>query len=233
MNMSPFLSLSNTKNVSLLYLIERNMGRFLWLYQVHFLLFLLLLSHVTCSSSLPSFSPSLSMPICHSEQSSALLQFKNSFSLPHDNSISFHCDLYHGIQSYAKTNSWINGTNSCTGNGIIYDDKAGHVIGINVSCSQLQGTIHSNSSLFSLQHLQRLNLSYNGFSSSKLSPKCGWFTNMTHLNLTACNLTGEVPYEISYLSKLVSLDLSWNGNMKLDEKTLQRLIQNQTKLSEL
>ena len=80
--------------------------------QVHFLLFLLLLSHVTCSSSLPSFSPPLSMPICHPEQSSALLQFKNSFSLPHDNSIPFHCDLYHGIQSYAKTNSWINGIQS-------------------------------------------------------------------------------------------------------------------------
>ena len=56
---------------------------------------------------------------------------------------------------------------------------------------------------------------------------------MTHLNLTTCNLTGEVPYEISYLSKLVSLDLSWNGNMKLEEQSLRRLIQNQTKLSEL
>ena len=152
---------------------------------------------------------------------------------PHDNSISFHCDLYHGIQSYAKTNSWINGTNCCTWNGITCDNKTGHVIGIDVSCSQLQGTIHSNSSLFSLQHLQRLNLSYNDFSGSKLSPKFGWFANMTHLNLTTCNLTGEVPYEISYLSKLVSLDLSWNGNLKLEEQSLRRLIQNQTKLSEL
>ncbi|KAF3967148.1 hypothetical protein CMV_008819 [Castanea mollissima] len=109
----------------------------------------------------------------------------------------------------------------------------GHVIGIDVSCSQLQGTIHSNSSLFSLQHLQRLNLSYNDFSGSKLSPKFGWFVNMTHLNLTTCNFTGEVPYEISYLSKLVSLDLSRNGNMKLEDSSLQRLIRNQTKLSEL
>ena len=88
---------------------------------------------------------------------------------------------------------------------------------------------------FSLFNISRdlINLSYNGFSSSKLSPKFGWFTNMTHLNLTACNLTGEVPYEISYLSKLVSLDLSWNGNLNLEEQSLRRLIQNQTKLSEL
>ena len=152
---------------------------------------------------------------------------------PHDNSISFHCDLYHGIQSYAKTNSWINGTNCCTWNGITCDNKIGHVIGIDVSCSQLQGIIHSNSSLFCLQHLQRLNLSYNDFSGSKLSPKFGWFVNMMHLNLTTCNLTGEVPYKISYLSKLVSLDLSRNGNMKKEDSSLQWLIRHQTKVSEL
>ena len=166
-------------------------------------------------------------------QNRALLQFKNSFSLPHDNSIPFHCDLYHGIQSYAKTNSWINGTNCCTWNGITCDNKIGHVIGIGVSCSQLQGIIHSNSSLFCLQHLQRLNLSYNDFSGSKLSPKFGWFVNMMHLNLTTCNLTGEVPYKISYLSKLVSLDLSRNGNMKKEDSSLQWLIRHQTKVSEL
>ena len=144
--MSPFLSLSNIENISLLYLIERNMGRFLWLYQVHFLLFLLLLSHITCSPVFTFFFTSF----IDANMSS---RTENSFSLPHDNSISFHRDLYHGIQSYAKTNSWINGTNCCTWNGITCDKKTGHVIGIDISCSQLQGTVHSNSGLFSLQHL--------------------------------------------------------------------------------
>ena len=173
------------------------------------------------------------MPLCHPDQSSALLQFKNSFSVPHDNLISFHCDIFHGIQSYPKTDSWKNGTNCCAWNGITCDNSTGHVIGIDLSCSQLQGTIHSNSSLFSLHHLQRLNLSYNDFNGSNLLSQFGWFANMTHLNLTTCNLAGQVPSEIAYLSKLVSLDLSWNGNLKLDELSLQRLIQNQTKLSEL
>ena len=47
------------------------------------------------------------------------------------------------------------------------------------------------------------------------------------------NLSSKVPSDISYLSKLVSLDLSRNDNMRLDDTSLQRLIQNQTKLSEL
>ena len=101
---------------------------------------------------------------------------------------------------------------------------------------QLQSTSRYHpfhSSLFSLQHPQRLNLSYNDFSGSKLSPMFGWFANTMYLSLTTCNLTGEVPYEISYLSKVVSLDLSHNGNMKLEDSSLQRLIGNQTKLSEL
>nr|XP_023914347.1 probable leucine-rich repeat receptor-like protein kinase At1g35710 [Quercus suber] len=44
---------------------------------------------------------------------------------------------------------------------------------------------------------------------------------MTHLNLTKSNLSGKVPSDISYLSKLVSLDLSRNDNMRLDDTGLQ------------
>ena len=36
--------------------------------------------------------------------------------------IQFH---FIGIQSYAKTNSWINGTNCCTWNGVTCDNKIG------------------------------------------------------------------------------------------------------------
>ena len=47
------------------------------------------------------------------------------------------------------------------------------------------------------------------------------------------NLSGKVPSDIYSLSKLVSLDLSRNDNMRLEDACLQRLIQNQTKQSEL
>ena len=130
-------------------------------------------------------------------------------------------------------NSWINGTNCCAWNGVTCDYMTGNVIGIDLRWNQLQGTIDSNSILLSLRHLQKLNLSFNNFSGSTMSSKFGWFANMTHLNLTKSNLSGKIPSNISYLSKLVSLDLSWKDNMRLDDSSLQRLIQNQTKLSEL
>ncbi|XP_023914347.2 receptor-like protein 53 [Quercus suber] len=166
--------------------------------------FMLLLSQVNCSSSL---SPP-SVPLCHPDQISTLIQFKNSFSVTNDN--------------YSpKMNSWINGTNFCAWNGVTCDYMTGNVIGIDLSCSQLQGIIDSNSSLFSLRHLQKLYPSFNDFNGSRMSSKFGWFANMTHLNLTKSNLSGKVPSDISYLSKLVSLDLSRNDNMRLDDTGLQ------------
>ncbi|XP_030928188.1 N-acetyltransferase 9-like protein isoform X4 [Quercus lobata] len=51
--------------------------------------------------------------------------------------------------------------------------------------SGLQGPIHPNSTLFSLRHLQRLNLALNDFHGSTISSKFGGFANMTHLNFTS------------------------------------------------
>uniref|UniRef100_A0A2N9IEJ1 Leucine-rich repeat-containing N-terminal plant-type domain-containing protein n=1 Tax=Fagus sylvatica TaxID=28930 RepID=A0A2N9IEJ1_FAGSY len=134
---------------------------------------------------------------------------------------------------YLKMNYWKNGTDCCGWDGITCDKMTGHVIGIDLSCSGLQGPIHPNSTLFSLRHLQKLNLAYNHFNHSTIPSKFGWFANMTHLNLTRSRITGEVPSQISHLSKLVSLDLSWNFLLKLETPSLKRLIQNLTNLNEL
>ena len=56
---------------------------------------------------------------------------------------------------------------------------------------------------------------------------------MTHLNLTSSFFAGNVPSEISHLSKLVSLDLSGNYDMRIKTPSLKRLIQNLTHLTEL
>jgi hypothetical protein len=133
---------------------------------------------------------------------------------------------------YLKMNYWENGTDCCGWDGITCDKMTGHVIGIDLSCSGLQGPIHPNSTLFSLHHLQKLNLAYNNFNDSTIPSKFGWFANMTHLNLTRSSIAGEVPSQISHLSKLVSLDLSRNYEMRIEKASLKRLIQNLTHLNE-
>ena len=138
-----------------------------------FLIFFLFLS--LPNSSLSSFSFNLYTPLCLSNQSSALLHFKNSFSI----GVSRCDDSY-----YPLKNSWKMGTDCCGWDGVTYDTMTGHVIGVDLSCSGLHCPIHPNTTLFSLRHLQRLNLAYNDFHGSTISSKFGGFANMTHLNLT-------------------------------------------------
>ena len=185
--------------------------------------FLLLSQPNNCSSSL-SFNSST--PLCHSHQSSALLHFRKSFSIGVSRLI---CEYY----SYPPKNSWKMGTNCCGWDGITCDTMTGHVIVVDLSCSRLEGRIHPNTALFSLRHLQRLNLAYNDFNDSTISSKFGGFANMTHLNLTDSSVAGNFPSEISPLSKLFSLDLSWNYDMRIEIPSLKRFVQNVTHLTEL
>ncbi|KAJ6886675.1 receptor-like protein 12 isoform X2 [Populus alba x Populus x berolinensis] len=98
----------------------------------------------------------------------------------------------------------------------------------------LYGTLHSNSTLFSLHHLQKLNLSRNDFNRSVISSSFGQFLHLTHLNLNSSNFAGQVPPEISHLSRLVSLDLSSNSEeLMLEPISFNKLAQNLTQLREL
>ncbi|XP_034212920.1 receptor-like protein 6 [Prunus dulcis] len=112
----------------------------------------------------------------------------------------------------------------------------GHVIGLNLGSGGLQGNIHSNSSLFSLGHLKRLDLSENDFRGSPIPSKFGGFVSMTHLDLSYSNFSGPIPSEIPHLSTLVSLNLSQYSFPvvpHVDTLTFNRIVQNLTNLREL
>ncbi|KAM3337900.1 hypothetical protein P3S68_032225 [Capsicum galapagoense] len=81
----------------------------------------------------------------------------------------------------------------------------GHVIELDLHCSQHFGVIDSNSSLFQLSHLKKLDLSYNYFYGSHISAKFGRFSSLTHLDLADSYFSGKIPSEISHLFKLQSL----------------------------
>ncbi|KAG5572375.1 hypothetical protein H5410_062141 [Solanum commersonii] len=168
------------------------------------------------SSKLPHLS--------HKHQTSSLLKFKNALTV--DTSASYLCQ-----EPYPKTSSWNMSTDCCSWDGVICDEMTGHVIELDLSCSNLAGTIDSNSSLFQLSHLQRLDLSLNNFSNSHISPEFGKFSSLTHLDLSDSNFSGQIPSEISHLSKLQSLCLY--GRLRLIAHNFKLLLQNLTQLIEL
>ncbi|XP_057725575.1 receptor like protein 27-like [Arachis stenosperma] len=175
----------------------------------------------------------LSSHSCHLDESSALLHFKTELNNFDEH---FSCDQYAEclcLHADPKTRAWQNGTDCCSWMGVTCHSVSGHVIGLDLSCRRLVGNIDPNSTLFKLTHLHTLNLAYNHFYDSQLSSQFGQLVSLTHLNLSHCWFEGDIPSQISHLSKLQSLDLSWNYALSLKETTWKRLLQNTTSLREV
>ncbi|KAG4150116.1 hypothetical protein ERO13_D05G375300v2 [Gossypium hirsutum] len=139
-----------------------------------------------------------------SHSCSSLIHFKNSFSINQTNAAYLSCD----DQSYPKTDSWKEGTDCCSWDGVTCDHLNAHVIALDLSCSWLYGNFPSNTTLFLLPHLQKLNLAYNNFNHSKIPSEFGRFTSLFYLNLSNTWFAGEVPSQVSHLSlSLAGCDL--------------------------
>ena len=184
-------------------------------------LFYLSFSQLLLSSC---FSFSNSTKICPHGQSLALLRLKNSFPVVHNSSF-WDCDYYGGTTSYPKIEYWKEGSDCCSWDGVSCDLVTGHVIELDLSCSSLSGTIHSNSTLFRFPHLQRLNLAYNHFYGSSVLAGFGRFSSLTYLDLSDSGFSGLISPKISHLSNLVSLDLSWNDEAEFSLLGFDSLVQ--------
>ncbi|MED6122484.1 hypothetical protein PIB30_040309 [Stylosanthes scabra] len=57
--------------------------------------------------------------------------------------------------------------------------------------------------------------------------------HVTGLDLSCSGLVGDIPSQISHLSELQSLDLSWNDGLRWKETILKSLLQNATALREI
>nr|XP_023925785.1 receptor-like protein Cf-9 homolog [Quercus suber] len=161
----------------------------------------------------------------------ALLQFKESIVV---NNCASH-DPY----SFPKVASWkldgVSGGDCYSWDGIECDKDSGHVIGLDLSGSCLHGSINTNSSLFSLVHLQNLNMAFNDFNNSNIDN----LSMLKHLNLSNSSFSGQIPSQISGLSNLVSLDLSFNIDssyqrlLKLTSPNFSSLLPNLTRIEKL
>ena len=186
-----------------------------------FMHFLLLLSFSLTSTS--SFSSV--QPLCHDGESSALLQFRESFIINRSD--------YGNSSTYSKVSSWmIQSSDCCTWDGVQCDENTGHVTSLDLSSSYLYGSINSSSTLFQLVHLQRLNLSDNNFNHSEIPVGVKRLSKLIYLNLSSSEFSGQIPSEILQLSKLVSLNLSFN-KLKLHKPGLRSIARNLTNLEEL
>ncbi|CAJ2653749.1 unnamed protein product [Trifolium pratense] len=189
-------------------------------FTIHFFFSLLLLTNFT----------SYTFSLCNHHDSSALLQFKNSFfvnTTPSDTFWFYECSSF----SF-KTETWKNNTDCCEWDGVTCDTVSDYVVGLDLSCNDLKGELHPNSTIFQLKHLQQLNLAFNDFSWSPLHAGIGDLVSLTHLNLSNSDLSGNIPSTISHLSKLISLDLG-SYSMELNPLTWKKLIHNATNLREL
>ncbi|KAG5628838.1 hypothetical protein H5410_000555, partial [Solanum commersonii] len=148
--------------------------------------------------------------LCPKDQALSLLQFKHMFTI--DPNVSDYCIGIRGqwIQSYPKTLSWNKSTDCCSWDGF-----------------------HFNSSLFQLSNLKRLDLSYNDFSGSLISPKFGEFPSLTHLDLLLTSFTGLIPAEISHLSRLRVLRILSDYGVRFGPNNFELFLKNLTQLREL
>ncbi|WMV07114.1 hypothetical protein MTR67_000499 [Solanum verrucosum] len=179
-----------------------------------FFLLCAFLCQLVFSSSLPH--------LCPNDQALALLQFKNTFTINLDASYSGY---------YPKTAKWNKSTDCCSWDGVKCDEMTGQVIQLDLSRSQLRGEFHSNSSLFKLSNLKRLDLSENDFSGSLISPKFGELSNLTHLDLSYSTFTGIIPAEISRLSKLHVLSIESDPyELRFKPHNFELLLKNLTRL---
>ncbi|TYI91880.1 hypothetical protein E1A91_D02G026600v1 [Gossypium mustelinum] len=129
---------------------------------------------------------------CPDDQRSPLLQLQHHlYYAPH-------------FTFSSKFDLWDVNTDCCSWEGVTCD-AYGHVLGIDLSCKNLSGSFHP---IFNLHRLQRLNLAGNNFNTTLFSYGFDKLQNLTHLNLSSSCFHGQIPVEISFLKRLVSLDLS-------------------------
>ncbi|KAK4736657.1 hypothetical protein R3W88_000354 [Solanum pinnatisectum] len=138
------------------------------------------------------------------------------------------------IDAYSKLLSWNKSIDCCSWDGVHCNEATGQVIELNLTRWGLQGKFHSNSSLFKLSNLKRLDLSFNNFSESLISPKFGELSSLTHLDLSDSNFTGLIPVEISHLSKLHVLHIqSYPDGLRFRPHNFELVLKNLTQLREL
>ncbi|XP_047942912.1 receptor-like protein 49 [Salvia hispanica] len=158
---------------------------------------------------------------CFRHQEILLLQLKDE--LIFDSSLS------------TKLVRWNESGECCKWHGVECD-ASGHIVSLQLDDEAISGGIGDSSSLFRFEYLQKLNLAFNNLylNYTPIPKGIGNLTYLTHLNLSYAGFGGQVPFEISSLTRLASLDISTRrGTLSLEHPNLEMLVQNLTRLEEI
>ena len=124
---------------------------------------------------------SMQHPLCHDNESSVLIQFKQSFLI--DEHASSDPSAYPKVAMWKSQGEEGEGSDCCSWDGVECDKETGNVISLHLASSCLYGSINSSNSLFNLAHLRRLDLSDNYFNYSKIPFAVGRLSRLRSLNL--------------------------------------------------
>ncbi|GKA08766.1 receptor-like protein 12 [Tanacetum coccineum] len=134
-----------------------------------------------------------------------------------------------------KLVSWKpNATDCCSWGGVTCSIK-GQVIGLDLSNETIFGGMNDHSVLFGLKNLESLNFADNNFSFTKIPKRFGSLASLMYLNLSNSMFSGQIPEELSQLTRLKVLDLSSHfsfgiHSLKLENPNLTMLVRNLTRL---
>ncbi|KAJ9694006.1 hypothetical protein PVL29_009804 [Vitis rotundifolia] len=131
--------------------------------------------------------------LCLEDERSLLLQLKNSLKFKPNVSV--------------KLVTWNESVGCCSRGGVTWDSN-GHVVGLELSSKLISGGFNSSSSLFSLRHLQCLNLANNIFNNSLIPAGFGKIGNL--LNLGNNQMNGIFPCLLKNITTLRVLVLRGN-----------------------
>ncbi|KAG6425889.1 hypothetical protein SASPL_110097 [Salvia splendens] len=124
---------------------------------------------------------------------------------------------------------WNESVDLCQWPGVECSSR-GSVSGLDLSGESISDGIIT---LFSLTHLQSLSLAQNTFSLPEFPSGFGQLTELRYLNLSRCGFSGQIPSDLSNLTRLVVLDLSVDFFSSLNLPNLYRLIHAFSSLKEL
>ncbi|KAF8020538.1 hypothetical protein BT93_G1076 [Corymbia citriodora subsp. variegata] len=180
----------------------------------------LLLAISTISIFFDVAATSASAECLGADQRSLLLELKNS--------------LVFDTSRSTKLVRW--GQSADSWSGVTCED--GLVVGLDLSEELISGGIDRSSSLFKLKFLRSLNLAFNNFNFLAIPSSLANLNHLVHLNLSAAPFGGQIPAELSRLTKLRTLDLSGHNpvdslSLKLEKPSLRSLIGDMGELREL